>query len=86
MSQKPKGLQHTLQVRLYQTPEQGRLLMEQVLEYRDALDIWIALRSRKKDFTEENVTPPFSSQLGHSQCEHYAPRIRPGRFFRVGTV
>ena len=33
MSRKPKGLQNTLQVRLYPTPEQGRLLMEHCQEY-----------------------------------------------------
>ncbi|MFL5660385.1 MAG: hypothetical protein ACJ8BW_03450 [Ktedonobacteraceae bacterium] len=33
MSKKPKGLEHTYQVRLYPTPEQGRLLMAHCQEY-----------------------------------------------------
>ena len=33
MSKKPKGLEHTYQVRLYPPPEQGRLLMAHCQEY-----------------------------------------------------
>lgn len=33
MSKKPKGLEHTYQVRFYPTPEQGRLLMTHCQEY-----------------------------------------------------
>src|SRR6266705_1259010 len=38
MSRKQKGLQQTYQVRLYPTPEQGRLLIEQAL--RDARSVF----------------------------------------------
>lgn len=33
MSKKPKGLEHTYQVRLYPTPEQGQLLLAHCLDY-----------------------------------------------------
>ncbi len=39
MSRKPKGLQQTYQVRLYPTPEQGRLLMEHALEYISTVNV-----------------------------------------------
>ena len=39
MSRKPKGLQNTLQVRLYPTPEQGRLLMEHCQEYISTVNV-----------------------------------------------
>ncbi len=39
MSRKPKGLQHTLQVRLYPTPEQGRLLMAHCQEYISTVNV-----------------------------------------------
>ena len=39
MSRKPKGLQNTLQVRLYPTPEQGRLLMAHCQEYISTVNV-----------------------------------------------
>ncbi len=35
----PKGLQNTLQVRLYPTPEQGRLLMSHCQEYISTINV-----------------------------------------------
>src|SRR6266566_5911728 len=39
MSRKPKGLQNTLQVRLYPTPEQGHLLMSHCQEYISTVNV-----------------------------------------------
>src|SRR3989441_1273490 len=39
LSRKPKGLQNTLQVRLYPTPDQGRLLMEHCQEYIGTVNV-----------------------------------------------
>ncbi|HET8853494.1 MAG TPA: transposase [Ktedonobacteraceae bacterium] len=39
MSRKPKGLQNTLQVRLYPDPSQGRLLMEHCQEYIGTVNV-----------------------------------------------
>ncbi len=39
MSRKPKGLQQTYQVRLYPTPEQGRLLMAHALDYIGTVNV-----------------------------------------------
>jgi hypothetical protein len=39
MSKKPKGLQQTYQVRLYPTPEQGRLLMAHCQEYISTVNV-----------------------------------------------
>src|SRR5258708_6327017 len=39
MSKKPKGLEHTYQVRLYPTPEQGRLLMAHCQEYISTVNV-----------------------------------------------
>jgi hypothetical protein len=39
MSKKPKGLEHTYQVRLYPTPEQGRLLMGHCQEYISTVNV-----------------------------------------------
>ncbi len=39
MSRKPKGLQNTLQVRLYPTPEQGRLLMAHCQDYIQTVNV-----------------------------------------------
>ncbi len=39
MSRKPKGLQNTLQVRLYPTPKQGRLLMSHCQEYISTVNV-----------------------------------------------
>src|SRR5215467_11514205 len=39
MSKKSKGLQNTLQVRLYPTPEQSRLLMAHCLEYISTVNV-----------------------------------------------
>ena len=39
MSRKPKGLQNTLQVRLYPTPEQGHLLMAHCQEYISTVNV-----------------------------------------------
>ena len=39
MSRKPKGLPNTLQVRLYPTPEQSRLLMEHCQEYISTVNV-----------------------------------------------
>jgi putative transposase len=39
VSKKPKGLQNTLQVRLYPTPEQSRLLMAHCLEYIGTVNV-----------------------------------------------
>src|SRR5713101_7234821 len=39
MSRKPKGLQNTLQVRLYPTPEQGHLLMAHGQEYISTVNV-----------------------------------------------
>ncbi len=39
MSRKPKGLQNTLQVRLYPTPEQSRLLMAHCQEYISTVNV-----------------------------------------------
>lgn len=38
-SKKPKGLQNTVQVRLYPTPEQSHLLMAHCLEYIDTVNV-----------------------------------------------
>jgi putative transposase len=39
MSKKPKGLEHTYQVRLYPTPEQGHLLMAHCQEYISTVNV-----------------------------------------------
>jgi hypothetical protein len=39
MSKKPKGLERTYQVRLYPTPEQGRLLMAHSQEYMSTVNV-----------------------------------------------
>ncbi|SRR6266487_210130 len=42
MSRKPKGLQQTLQVRLYPTPEQSRLLMAHCIEYISTVNVLVS--------------------------------------------
>ena len=43
MSKKPKGLEHTSQLRLYPTPEQGPLLMEHCQEYISTVNVLLLL-------------------------------------------
>jgi putative transposase len=42
MSRKPKGLQNTLQVRLYPTPEQSHVLMSHCQEYISMVDVLVS--------------------------------------------
>ncbi len=42
MSKKPKGLQHTIQVRLYPTPEQSHLLMAHCQAYISTVNVLVA--------------------------------------------
>ncbi len=42
MSRKPKGLQNTVQVRLYPTPDQGRVFMAHCLEYIGTVNVLVS--------------------------------------------
>src|SRR5437868_4441804 len=64
MSRKPKGLQNTLQVRLYPTPEQGRLLMAHCQEYISTVNVLSsALDADLIPHDETFTTKDFATQL-----------------------
>src|SRR5437763_13731074 len=64
MSKKPQGLEHTYQVRLYPTPEQGRLLTDHCQEYIRTVNVLASALDAEVIPQDESITTKdFVAQL-----------------------
>jgi hypothetical protein len=77
MSRKPKGLQNTLQVRLYPTPEQGHVLMAHCQEYIRTVNVLSnALDADLLPHDDTFTTKDFATALPVSKIKLCAMRVR----------
>src|SRR5438445_13271924 len=82
MSKKPKGLQQTLQVRLYPTAEQGKLLMAHCLEYISTVNV-LGQACDASMVDDKFSTKDFTAQLP-SAVKNQA--LRDARSVELGVI